>query len=47
MSVYYKKTERNDLGSVVENIFSDFNVNPTGTVFLKPNFSGRPPILGG
>jgi uncharacterized protein (DUF362 family) len=47
MSVTIQKENGKTLKKTFEKIFKDFGDTPKGNVFIKPNFSGRPPLIPG
>ena len=47
MSVIILKDYNDKLNDAFDKIFQRFNFSPKGEVFIKPNFSGRPPVRPG
>jgi uncharacterized protein (DUF362 family) len=47
MAVIVLKEKGDTLEESFEKIFKKFNYSPKGRVFIKPNFSGRSPIIAG
>ncbi len=47
MSTVIFKENGKTLKQTFEKIFSDLNVEIKGKIFIKPNFSGRPPLIPG
>ncbi len=47
MSVLVLKSNKDKAKNSFKKIIKDLNFSPSGKIFIKPNFSGRPPVISG